>query len=123
MTMNFPENSELEVELTFVRQPGEDDPRTRTGAFEGVADVAASGAAASVRLHHSFVKLPDDGYQPRTYDPRAGYGSISYADYSVPLGESMTRRFIRRHRLQKRDPAETVGDPVEPVVYYLDQGA
>ena len=122
MTMNFPENSELEVELTFVRQPGEDDPRTRTGAFEGVADVAASGAAASVRLHHSFVKLPDDGYQPRTYDPRAGYGSISYADYSVPLGESMTRRFIRRHRLQKRDPAETVGDPVEPVVYYLDQG-
>lgn len=34
----------------------------------------------------------------------------------------MTKRFIRRHRLKKRDPTAPVSDPVEPIVYYVDPG-
>ena len=34
----------------------------------------------------------------------------------------MTKRFISRHRLQKKDPAAAVSEPVEPIVYYLDRG-
>ncbi|HCQ01670.1 MAG TPA: hypothetical protein DIT99_13695, partial [Candidatus Latescibacteria bacterium] len=56
------------------------------------------------RVHHSFVELPDDNYTPRLYDPRSGYGALTYQDYATPLGESMTKRFIRRHRLEKKDP-------------------
>src|SRR5690606_39083770 len=95
MTVNFPENTEMEVELTFVQQTGGGG---RGGAFfEGVGSVAATGEAASLRVHHSFVKLPDPGFEPRAYDPRAGYSGYSYQDYAAPLGESMTKRFIRRH--------------------------
>ncbi len=124
MTMNFPENTEMEVELTFVRQAGGGGGGFGGGggAFEGVGSVAASGEAASIRTHHSFVQLPDDNYTTRLHDPRSGYGAMTYRDYSTPLGEPMVKRFIRRHRLEKVDPTAAVSDPVEPIVYYLDPG-
>ncbi|MXX67572.1 MAG: DUF5117 domain-containing protein [Gemmatimonadales bacterium] len=86
--------------------------------------MAATGEAATIRLHHSFVQLPELGeYTPRAFDPRSGYGAMSFADYSAPLGEDMQQRFIRRHRLEKRDPSAAMSEPVEPIVYYLDPGA
>jgi hypothetical protein len=122
-TMNFPRNTELEVELTFAAQPGAGSGGGPGGAFfEGVGAVAASGEAASMRVHQSLVELPGPGYEPRTYDPRAGYFGFSYQDYTAPITESQTRRFISRHRLEKRDPNARVSDPVEPIVYYLDAG-
>ena len=127
MTQNFPKNTEMEVELTFVRQPGRGPADGRGGrgggAFEGVADVAATPEAASIRIHHSIVELPDANYKPRAYDPRSGYGGMSYENFSAPLGQPMTERFIRRHRLAKKDPSAAVSEPVKPIVYYLDPGA
>jgi hypothetical protein len=124
MTMNFPKNTEMEVELTFVAQPGGGGSGGGGAGpfFEGVGDVAATAEAASLRVHHSLVELPDDDYEPRLYDPRSGYFPVSWEDYSAPLGEPMTRRFIRRHRLKKRDPTAAVSEPVEPIIYYLDPG-
>ena len=126
MTVGFPQNTELEVELTFVRQPGGGGGGGGFGggggAFEGVSSVAATGDAASMRVHHSFVQLPDDDYTPRKFDPRSGYGAFTYEDYSAPLGTPMTQRFIRRHRIEKRNPSAAVSDPVEPIIYYLDPG-
>ena len=125
MTMNFPKNTEMEAELTFIAQAGAGGGGGRGGrggAFEGVGSVSASAEAASLRVHHSFVELPDNNYTPRVFDPRSGYGSFSYADYSTPLGESMTKRFIPRHRLKKQNPAAAISDPVKPIIYYLDPG-
>jgi hypothetical protein len=34
----------------------------------------------------------------------------------------MTKRVVRRHRLEKVDPSAEVSDPVEPIVYYIDPG-
>jgi hypothetical protein len=84
--------------------------------------VAASAEAATLRVHQAFVELPDAGFTPRAFDPRSGFGSFSYEDYSAPLGESMTKRFIPRHRLKKQNPSAAVSDPVEPIIYYLDPG-
>ncbi|MCZ6917268.1 MAG: zinc-dependent metalloprotease [Gemmatimonadetes bacterium] len=126
MTAGFPQNTEMEVELTFVRQPGDGGGGGGFGGggggFEGVGRVAATGDAASMRVHHSFVQLPDDNYTPRRFDPRSGYGAFTYEDYSAPLGSPLTQRFIRRHRLEKQNPSAAVSDPVEPIVYYLDPG-
>jgi len=123
MTMGFPKNTEMEVSLTFVRQPGPGGGRGgRGGAFEGVGSVAATGEAATLRVHHGFVELPGPGYTPRLADPRAGYFGETYRDYSAPLGDDMVKRFIARHRLKKVDPSAAVSDPVEPIIYYLDPG-
>ncbi len=112
-TKVFPENTEVEVTLTFTSdQPG--------GL---VRSVAADGNAVTVREHHSFVKLPELGtYTPREFDPRGGYGALSYYDFATPIGDPLVKRYIRRHRLVKQDPTAAVSDPVEPIVYYLDPG-
>lgn len=120
MTMGFPRNTEMEAELTFVRQP---DAGARGGGwFEGVGSVAATAEAASLRLHHSFVALPEPGFQARAFDPRSGYFAFGYRDYATPIDEPMIHRFIHRHRLAKRDPAAAVSEAVEPIIYYLDPG-
>ncbi|HEX9564768.1 MAG TPA: zinc-dependent metalloprotease [Gemmatimonadaceae bacterium] len=129
MTMNFPKNTEMEVELTFISQPGGGGGGGRGGGggggggfFEGVGSVSATAAAASLRVHHSFVELPDANYQPRRHDPRSGFFGMAYEDYSAPLGEPMTQRFIARHRLEKTNPRLAMSDPVKPITYYLDPG-
>ena len=121
-TKGFPQNTEIDVTVTFTTQL---QPRTfgsRNERRQGVADVTPAADAVTLRQHHSLVQLPDPGYQPRSYDPRSGFGSLSWQDYSTSLGDSMTKRLIRRHRLQKRDPTASVSEAVEPIVYYLDRG-
>jgi hypothetical protein len=121
MTQNFPKNTEMEAELTFVLEPG--GGRSVDGYFEGVGSVAASPQAASLRVHSSFVELPDTvGFTPRAFDPRSGFGEFAYRDYSAPLDQPMTMRYIPRHRLKKVDPSAPMSDPVKPIIYYLDPG-
>ncbi|HVL67477.1 MAG TPA: zinc-dependent metalloprotease [Vicinamibacterales bacterium] len=123
----FPKNTEMEAELTFVRQPGgaAGPGGGRGGAgrfFEGVGSVAASAEAASFRVHHSIVELPEPGYEPRRFDPRSGYFATTWQNYAALPGQPMTQRFITRHRLKKKDPSAPVSEPVAPIVYYLDPG-
>ncbi len=73
-------------------------------------------------MHHSLVELPDDGYQPRLAHPRIGGFTVSFADYSAPLDQPMTRRFMARHRLEKQNPKAAKSPAKEPIVYYLDPG-
>jgi len=123
MAQNFPRNTEMEAQLTFVLQPGASSGRRGSGAyFEGVGAVAAAPDAATLRIHDSLVQLPDSGYTPRAYDPSSGYGPSGYQDYTAPLDQSMTVRFITRHRLKKVDPSAAISDPVAPIVYYVDPG-
>ncbi|HTF21710.1 MAG TPA: DUF5117 domain-containing protein, partial [Chryseolinea sp.] len=109
---NFPKNSEFEAILTFSGNP--------TGEY--ITTVVPSPGSVTVRQHHSLVELPDSGYKPRAYDPRSGYFGISYFDYATPISEPIEKRFIARHRLEKKDPTAALSDPVEPIVYYLDRG-
>ncbi|HEX9759901.1 MAG TPA: zinc-dependent metalloprotease, partial [Candidatus Acidoferrales bacterium] len=112
-TRNFPKNTEVEATLTFTSdQPG--------GL---VRSVAPSAQAVTLRQHHSFFELPDSNYTPRAFDPRAGYGGRGYMDFATPISEPIGRRFIARHRLQKKTPSAVRSEPVEPIVYYVDRGA
>lgn len=113
-TKNFPMNSEFETTITFVNNDGE------TGRF--LNSVTPSAEAVTMRMHHSFIQLPDNNYQPRKFDPRSGYNPISYSDYSTPIAEPLVKYFISRHRLQKKDPAAARSEAVKPIIYYLDNG-
>ena len=112
-TKNFPRNTEVETTLTFTGEP--------TGQF--VRQVVPVPEAITVRERHSFVELPGPGFKPRAFDPRAGYFGIGYMDFATPIEEPIVKRFIGRHRLQKKDPAARVSEAVEPIVYYVDRGA
>jgi hypothetical protein len=113
-TKNFPQNTELEATITLVNSDGE------TGNY--VQAVTPSPEAITLRMHHSFVQLPDSGYTPRVFDPRSSFIDISYFDYSTPVYEPIDKYIVIRHRLQKKDPAAAKSEAVKPIVYYLDNG-
>ena len=113
-TKNFPLNTELETTITLVNNDGE------TGNF--VNAVTPSPEAISVRVHHSFVQLPDNKYKPRVFDPRSSFIATSYYDYSTPVSEPIEKYFIIRHRLDKKNPNDEKSEAVKPIVYYLDNG-
>jgi hypothetical protein len=113
LTKNFPMNTEVESILTFAG----DEP----GPW--VKQVTPSPESITVREHHSFVQLPPAGFKPRIYDPRASFFGISYMDYATPVSEPIVKRFVARHRLEKKDPAAAISEPVQPIIYYLDRGA
>jgi hypothetical protein len=111
-TKNFPLNTEFEAILTYRgKEPG-----------EWVKGVAVEPTLLTMRQHHSLIRLLDDGYEPRAWDPRSMYGAVTYMDFATPVDEPLTKRFIRRHRLRKKDPHAEVSDPVEPIVYHVDRG-
>jgi len=112
-TKSFPLNTEVEATLTFAG----DDPG------KWVKDVTPDPNSITVREHHSFVQLPPSGYKPREYDPRSSFFGISYMDYATPVSEPIMKRFIARHRLEKKDPSVAVSEAVAPIIYYLDRGA
>ncbi len=117
-TKAFPDNTEVEAIVTFTGDP--------TGRH--LPTVAPDPKSFSLHLHHSFIRLPDDGYEPLAYDPRAGvipleYGGEGFSDYTTPIGEPLKVNYGIRHRLEKKDPTAEVSEAVEPIVYYLDPGA
>ncbi len=111
-TKAFPENVEFEALLTF------------SGEAKGsmIRSVAPDPDNVSVVQHHSFIKLPDNNYKPRKFDPRSGAISISFMDYSTPIDEPITKKFVIRHRLEKKNPELEISEAVEPIIYYLDPG-
>jgi hypothetical protein len=110
-TKNFPQNTEVEATITL----------TGSGAGGNLRSVTPTADAVSVRMRHSFIELPDL-YATRKFDPRGGFFSISYQDYTTPIDEPLVKRFISRHRLEKKNPDAAVSEVVEPIVYYLDRG-
>ena len=111
-TKNFPENTEVEAVLTYKgKDPG-----------DWLKSVAPDPLNVSVRQHHSFIKLPDDGYTPRKFDIRSSYFCVNYNDYATPFNKPLEKRYICRHRLSKKDPKAEMSEPVEPIIYYVDPG-
>ena len=111
-TKSFPENVEFEALLTF------------SGEAKGnlIRSVTPDPDNVTVFQHHSFIKLPDNNYIPRKFDTRSGAISISYMDYSSPIDESITKKYVIRHRLEKKNPELDISEAVEPIIYYLDPG-
>ncbi|TRO55167.1 DUF5117 domain-containing protein, partial [Candidatus Bathyarchaeota archaeon] len=111
-TKNFPKNTEVEAILTYQgKNPG-----------DWVKSVTPDPDIITIRQHHSLIELPDDQYKPRRFDIRSSYFSEDFMDYATPVTEPLQKRYICRHRLNKKDPSAKISEPVEPIIYYVDPG-
>ncbi len=111
-TKGFPKNVEFDLMLTFTGKP--------TGY--NIRSVTPDASAVTSHQHHSFVELPDSNYEPRVFDTRSGCYPMSYLDYATPVNSSITKQFIYRHRLEKKDPSAAISEAKEQIIYYLDRG-
>ena len=111
-TKSFEKNIEFDVYLTFAGTP--------TGGY--IRSVTPDASAVTVAQHHSFIELPDLNFEMRKFDTRSGVYPFTFMDYATPVEEPIMKRYVRRHRLEKVDPNAAVSEPVEPIIYYLDNG-
>lgn len=117
----YPTNIEAEASYTYTRNPspqgmGGSSPMP-TNPFTGAGMRVGS---ATVVLHHSMLKLPENPMKPRLFDERVGYFTMRQMDYSVAEHRAPQRRYIVRWRLEKKDPSAALSEPVKPIVYYVD---
>ena len=108
MVAAYPTNIEIEATQTGTTPPA-------AGAGPGARPVTNT-----VVMHWSMLRLPENPMMPRLHDPRVGYISTSLVDYGRNEHRAATRRFIHRFRLEKRDPAAAVSEPVTPIVFWID---
>jgi hypothetical protein len=107
----FPRNVEVEA--------------TQTGSARAAgAPATAPMTSQSLRMHWSFLKLPDQPMMPRYADNRVGFISTAYFDFSSREHEAEQRRIIHRFKLEPKDTAAfrrgELVEPVEPIIYYID---
>jgi len=108
----FPKNIELESILTFTGDA--------TGQY--IKSVTPSPESVSYRQHVSFIELPDDNYTPRAFHPECGFFYTSYFDYATPIHMPIEKKFIVRHRLEKKFPNQPLSEAKKPLIYYIDAG-
>ena len=117
----FPENIEARATHTYTRNPTPAGGGGGQGPGGGGQQQGMPPGSATVVMHYSMVKLPDNPMTPRLYDDRVGYFSVTQMDYGRPEHRAQQRRYITRWRLEKKDPNAEVSEPVKPIVYYIDR--
>lgn len=106
---NYPENTNIKTAYVFK------NPTALNLGSEAIAD----GRNVTIKVFHSFIALPNSGYEPRLDDPRVGY-FLTFKDDQTATGTTNYRDFINRWRLIKKDPSAAVSDPVEPITWWIE---
>jgi Met-zincin/Domain of unknown function (DUF5117)/Domain of unknown function (DUF5118) len=70
---------------------------------------------------YSLAALPETAMRPRVSDPRLGHFMESFTDLSGDLKANPRVYYVKRWRLEKKDPAAALSEPVKPIVYWLDK--
>ncbi|MCZ6675203.1 MAG: DUF5117 domain-containing protein, partial [Verrucomicrobia bacterium] len=106
---NYPENTDVRVEYVFENKK----------PYISGSSALTDPRFISVVIQHSLIAVPAEPMQPRFDDPRVGYFGQEVTDLSsteaVPY-----RDMIKRWRLKKKDPDAALSEPVEPIVYWIE---
>ncbi len=108
-TRSYPENTDVLVEYVY---------HNGTPRNFGGPEITDARAVA-VQVQHSFVAMPEDGFEPRADDFRVGYFLQEVTNLTDP-GYTPYNDMINRWRLVKQDPDAEVSDPVEPIVWWIE---
>ncbi len=106
---NYPENTDIDVRYVY------DNPSPLNGGGAAVTDARA----VSVTMQHSLIAMPDNDFEPRIDDARVGYFTHQVTDLT---SDSATpyRDLVRRWHFEKQNPNAAVSDPVEPLVWWIE---
>lgn len=109
----FPMNIEARSLLTFRGGGG--------GGLPSPFGGGGGGKSTTALVHQSLVMLPETPMMGRYFDPRVGYFTEEYTDYSHPRGWAQGREFITRFRLEKKDAMAEVSEPIKPITFYISR--
>ncbi len=72
-------------------------------------------------FHYSLSKLPEQPMHARPADERVGYFTTEVLDFTSDVPRIPVRRYANRWRLEKKDPAAALSEPVQPIVFWIDR--
>jgi len=106
---SFPGNTDIVVDLAY------DNPAAFVSGGPDITDARY----VRVRMQHSFIDLPQNNFKPRLDDPRVGYFTQIVTNQTsispVPYKDK-----INRWHLEKKDPTAAISEPVEPIVFWIE---
>jgi len=108
-TRSYPLNTDLEVEYVY------NNPEPRARGTEAVTDARN----VSIRVLHSLIEMPENDYEPRFADPRAGSFETQVTDLTS-TSPTPYRDLVHRWNLVKQDPSAAVSYPVEPITWWIE---
>lgn len=106
---SYPENVDLVVDLVY------DNPAPTNYGSGAVADARS----ITLKVQHSLIAVPENDYQPRYDDPRVGY-FMTQVDDQTSHSATPYRDMIHRWHLAKKDPGAELSEPVEPIVWWIE---
>ena len=106
---SFTDNTDVVVDLSY------DNPNILASGGADIADPRY----VRVRMQHSFIAMPNNNFVPRKDDPRIGYFMEEVND-QTSISPTPYKDMIHRWHLVKKDPTASISDPVEPLVYWIE---
>ena len=106
---SFPGNTDVVVDLAY------DNP----GAFISGGPDITDPRYVRVRMQHSLIEMPQNDFRPRADDPRVGYFMQQVND-QTSISPVPYKDMINRWHLVKKDPGAALSEPVEPIVYWVE---
>ena len=106
---SYPSNSDIIVDLNY------DNPNAFVSGGTDITDPRY----IRVRMQHSFIEMPKNSFMPRQDDPRVGY-FMQEVNNQTSINTVNFKDMINRWNLQKKDPDAALSEPVEPIVWWVE---
>lgn len=106
---SFPKNTDVIVEYVY------DNPTPLNGGSSAVTDARA----VSIKFQHTFIEMPENDYVSRSADPRVGYFTTQRDD-QISTSVTPYKDMIHRWHLVKKDPEAELSEPVEPIIWWIE---
>lgn len=106
---NYPENTDVVVEYVY------ESPYVTGSTSDAITD----GRAVTVEFQHTFIQMPENDYKPRFDDPRVGY-FLTQQDDQISTSATPYRDMIHRWNLVKKNPEAELSEPVDPIVWWIE---
>ncbi len=106
---NYPLNTDVQVEYVY------DNAAPLVAGNDEVTD----SRYVSIFVQHSLIEVPENDYVPRLTDHRMGYFAEKVTDLTAD-NPTPYRDLLQRWHLVKRDPSAELSEPVEPIVWWIE---
>jgi hypothetical protein len=107
---NYPENTAVTVNYTYTNPSP-----LNYGRGAEITDARN----ITVKMQHTLIAMPENTYKPRYDDARVGY-FLTYVNDMTSHDTTPWRDLIHRWHLEKKDPTAAVSEPVEPIVWWIE---
>lgn len=106
---NYPENTNIESHYVY----------SQASILNGGSNAVTDGRNVTIKVEHSLIAMPENDYQPRFDDPRVGYFTTEVTDMT---SKKVTpyRDLIHRWNLVKKDPNAKISEPIQPIVWWIE---